>query len=217
MKHRILGSVCALAIAALAVGSNQANAQESKESPQAKLASALKDIRLETIKTRDQLQAAVDAINAFTKQKAGDLQPLYDTYVDEVKKTHDAAESTRARSTNMKESSADYFGTWQTEVGSINNTSLRKKAQKRLDAVRKNYDGVINSLVEATKAFKPFLSDLDDVQKTLANDVTAGGVKAVQGTVNNANANQRIVLKSINDAIRQLAEMEKQLSTQRAA
>jgi Mg2+ and Co2+ transporter CorA len=216
MRNKVINSICALAIGAVVLAPSLGRAQETSANPQAKLAGATKDIRLEAVNTRDQLKASVDALDALTKQKSGDLRPAYDTFVEEVKRTHDAAGQTAARAASMDSASKDYFGTWQTDVSGIAKESLRKNAQRRLDDVRKSYDKVIASLRQATVAFKPFLSDLDDVQKTLANDVTVGGVKAIRETASDAAKAQRKVLRNVNDAIDQLASMEKALSSQKS-
>jgi len=210
MNHKIVGMICALAAGAALLQPRAATA----ESAQARLAASLKEIRTETSLTRDQLQQTVDALDVLVKQKTGDLRPTYNDYVAEVKKTHSAADWTVSRGPSMQKASADYFGAWQAEVGGIANESLRKKAQKRLDAVRKSYDKVVVSLQEAGKEFRPFLSNLDDIEKTLANDITPGGVKAIRGTVSDANFNMKKVRRDIADAIEELAKMQKSLSTE---
>jgi hypothetical protein len=217
MRNKRIGLIGALAIGAAVIVPSRGGAQEMTENPQAKLAGASKDIRVETIATRDELKAAVDALDALTRQKSGDLRPSYDAFVAEVKKTHAAAEQTLSRAGSMESASKDYFSAWQAEVGGIGNESLRRNAQRRLDDVRKSYDKVVASLRRASVAFKPFLSDLDDIQKTLANDVTEGGVKAIRGVANDAKNNQRKVLRYVNEAIDQLGDMEKRLSSQKGS
>jgi hypothetical protein len=214
MKHNMIVVVCALAAGAALLQPSPTTAQAAKPSAQAKLAGAIKEIRVETSLTRDQLQQTVDALDVLVKQKTGDLRPTYNAYVAEVKKTHSAADWTVSRAPSMQKASADYFGTWQAEVGGIANESLRKKAQKRLDAVRKSYDKVVASLQEAGKEFRPFLSNLDDIEKTLANDITPGGVKAIRGTADDANFNVKKVRRDIADAIEELGKMEKSLSSE---
>ena len=199
----------------LALGAALIQPQPVKaESAQTRLAASIGEIRTETVRTRDQLQATVNALNALVKQKKGDLQPTYKAYTSEVLQTHAAADWTASRISSMQNASKEYFGGWQTEVASITNESLRKNAQKRLDAVRKSYDKSLTSLKEASEKFKPFLSDLDDIQKTLANDVTPGGVKSVRRTVDSANWNMKKVRSSVADAIEELERMQKSLSSQ---
>ena len=183
---------------------------------QEQLAASIKESQTETVRTRDQLQLTVNALNTLTEQKKGDLRANFNAYSMEVKNTRGAAEWTAARAQSMQFTSKNYFDGWQADVTSISNESLRKQAQKRLDKVRKSYDKSILSLKEAGEKFKPFLSNLDDVQKTLANDVTAGGVKAIRGTASDAKFNLKKVRSSIADALEELDNMQKALSPEAA-
>ena len=179
---------------------------------QEQLASSIKDAQLETTRTADQLKATLAALNALTKQEKGDLRPTYDTYCAEVAKMDPAVVWTRTRVQWMAGDGRKYFQDWQTTVDGIANEALRKKSQKRLDAVQKSYNNVEASLQTAAEKFRPFLSDLGDIQKTLATDVTAGGVKAVKSTVKSANWNYQYVDKAIQSALKEMGKMEKALS-----
>jgi gas vesicle protein len=106
-----------------------------------------------------------------------------------------------------------YFQDWQGTVSSITNPSLRKKAQKRLDSARDSYDKVEATLKEASDEFKPFISDLSDIQKALASDVTPGGVDAIRSVVSSANKNHKTVNETINKALKELEKMAKSLSS----
>lgn len=189
-------------------------AQTTETSPQAKLAKSVTVIQAETVATRDQLQATLNALTALTKQEKGDLKPTFETFSEEVKKTHVVAEQTAARITAMQDASKEYFVSWKTQINEINNESLRKKALKRMEAVQEKYDDVIKSLKEASEKFKPFLSNLDDVQKMLVNDITPGGVKTIRGIADDANWNMKKVRTSIAEAIEELGDMSKSLSSQ---
>jgi len=181
---------------------------------QQQLAASITDARVEAGKTHDQLASTLASLTALSKQSSGDLRPAYDAFAAEIPKTEAAAETTRTRLNWMRGDGQRYFEGWQADINSISNESLRKKAQKRLNSVKKSYDNVAEELKEAGEKFGPFLSDLKDVQKTLANDVTPGGVKAVRSTVRSANWNYKTVNASINDALSEMSKMEKALSTQ---
>jgi hypothetical protein len=215
MKTNTKTFACALALGVALMVPDPVTAQANNPSSRTKLADSIAVIRTETVVTRDQLQATLNALNALTKQEKGDLQPTYEAYAAEVKKTHAVAGQTASRITAMQQASEEYFGAWKAEVAGINNESLRAKAQKRMDAVFKDYNDVIKSLSDASERFKPFLSDLDDVQKMLANDVTPGGVKAVRGVADDANWNMKKVRSSIAGAVEELGDMAKSLSSQK--
>jgi septal ring factor EnvC (AmiA/AmiB activator) len=203
MKKRILITI---GLASLLAATTHASQQQ--------LATSIKEAQMETTRTANQLKTTLTSLNALTEQKKGDLRPAYDAYCGEVSKTEDAAKVTQTRVTWMAGDGRKYFTDWQVTVSGIANESLRKKAQKRLDSVQASYDKIEESLKVAAGKFKPFLSDLSDIQKTLATDVTAGGVKAIKSTVSSANWNHQYVDKAVKAALKEMDKMEKALSSE---
>lgn len=184
------------------------------QASQEQLARSVREVRIETTRTAEQLKSTLNALTALTAQKEGDLRPAYRAFAAEVPKTEAASGATRTRVLWMSGDGREYFKDWQETVNAISNKSLQKKAQKRLDSVRTSYDKVEASLQQAGEKFKPFLSDLSDIQKALARDVTAGGVKALKGTVKSANWNHQFVDKAINSALKEMDKMENALSSE---
>ncbi len=201
MKTKILST---LAIATLLAATTGFSQQQ--------LATSIREAHTETTRTSDQLKATLAALTGLTKQKQGDLRPAYNTYCSEVAKTEAAATWTKVRIQWMGSDGRKYFQDWQDTIKGMANESLRKKAQKRLDAVQRSYDKVEASLKAAGEKFKPFLSDLTDIQKALATDVTAGGVKAIKPTVSSANWNHQFIERAVNSALKEMDTMEKALS-----
>jgi len=184
------------------------------QASQEQLAKSIQDTKLETSRTSEQLKSTLSALNALTKQTKGDLRPAYSTYCSEVDKTDSASAWTRTRGQSMATDGRKYFQDWQNTINGIANESLRKKSQKRMDTVKTSYDKVEASLQQAGEKFQPFLSDLSDIQKALSTDVTAGGVKALRGTVRSANWNHQFVDKAIKASLKELDKMQKALSSE---
>jgi hypothetical protein len=83
-----------------------------------------------------------------------------------------------------------------------------------MDAIRKDYDKVEAHLVQAGEKFRPFLAGLTDIQKALATEVTAGGVKAIKSTVSSANWNLQYVDNAIKFAVKSMYKTQKALSSE---
>jgi len=173
----------------------------SMQASQEQLTTSMKEVRLEADRTRDQLAKTLATLTALTKQEKGDLRPTYDAFTAEIPKTEAAAAATRTRVGWMQGDGMKYFEDWQKTISSINNESLRKKSQKRLDTVKKSYAKVTAEFKEATEKFKPFLADLGDIQKVLSTDLTASGVKGLRSTVSSANSNYKNLNRKINSAL----------------
>ena len=184
------------------------------QASQEQLTTSMKETRLEADRTRDQLATTLAALTTLTKQEKGDLRPAYNAFTAEVTKTEAAAAATQTRVAWMQGDGMKYFDDWQKTINSINNESLRKKSQKRLDAVKKSYGKVTAEFKDAAAKFKPFLADLGDIQKVLSTDLTASGVKGLRSTVSNANSHYKSVSRAINSALEEMQEMEKSLSTE---
>jgi hypothetical protein len=184
------------------------------QASQEQLTTSMKEVRVEADRTRDQLATTLTALTTLTKQEKGDLRPAYEAFTTELPKIEAAAAATRARVAWMQGDGMKYFEDWQQTINSINNESLRKKSQKRLDAVKKSYAKVIAEFKEAAEKFKPFLADLGDIQKVLSTDLTASGVKGLRSTVSSANSNYKNLNRKINGALEEMKEMEKALSTE---
>ena len=199
-------TLCMIGLVALLASATQAS--------QEKLAQSIRDVQTETSRTSTQLQSTLGVLNELTAQKKGDLRPAYTAFCAELPKTEAAAGQTRTRVQWMAGDGRKYFTDWQKTIDGIANESLRKKAQKRMDAVRKSYDKVEASLVQAGEKFRPLLSDLTDIQKFLATDVTAGGVKAIKSTVSSANWNHQFVDKATKAALKEMDKMQKSLSSE---
>ena len=195
-----------IGLAALLASATQASQEQ--------LAKSIQDAHLETMRTTEQLKSTLGALNELTAQKKGDLRPAYNAFCAEVPKTEAAAAHTRTRVQWMAGDGLKYFKDWQDTINGIANQSLRKKAQKRMDTVKQSYDKVEASLVQAGDKFRPFLSDLSDIQKALATDVTAGGVKAIKSTVSSANWNLQYVDKAAKAALKEMDKMQKALSSE---
>jgi uncharacterized protein YhaN len=183
----------------------------SAQASQEKLAAKITETSQQVGGTRDQLQATMDALSALVGQKGGDLKPAFEKYRAEVEKTKSAAVATRATAADMQKQSAAYFGEWEREIATVSNEKLRKNAEKRMGAVKANYTEATKSLGAAGEKFSPFLSDLADIEKILANDLTAGGIKAVKRTVSSAKFNLGIIRRSIQSAMDNLDKVSARL------
>ena len=181
---------------------------------QEKLAESIRGVQLEALRTAEQLKSTLGTLNALTKQSKGDLRPAYDAFGADVVKTEAAAGTTRKQVQWMAGEGRSYFQDWQTSVSGIANESLRKKAQKRLNSVKESYADVEQALQQASEKFNPFLSDLDDVRKALATDLTAGGVKSIRSTVKKANWDHQYVTEAVNSALKGMDKMQKALSSE---
>ncbi|HMO65922.1 MAG TPA: DUF2959 family protein, partial [Verrucomicrobiota bacterium] len=80
---------------------------------QEQLAGSIRDARVETARTADQLKSTLATLTALTKQTQGDLRPAYDAFAHEVANTEAAAAWTGTRVKWMATDGRQYFADWQ--------------------------------------------------------------------------------------------------------
>lgn len=193
-----------IGLATLLASATQANQEQLDQS--------IKAAHVESARTATQLKTTLEALNALTKQTKGDLRPAYSNYCTQVSETVKSAEWTKTQILWMAGDGRKHFLDWQVTVTAIANSSLRKKSQKRLDDVKKSFEKVDASLVQASEKFKPFLSNLADIKASLSADMTAKGLKAIKSTVSSANSNYKSVERAIESVLKELENMVKELS-----
>ena len=152
------------------------------------LANSVNEAVAEVNATNAQLAETTKSLNALMATGSGkDLRPAYQGYVQNVEKTRQAADKTKRRYEQMNAASNSYFSTWEADNGKIANQDIQKKANQRLEEVKRDYMSSVGSLQAAADKFNPFLSDLTDIQTALSNDLTSKGLASVSETVKKAN------------------------------
>ena len=109
-----------------------------------------------------------------------DPRKAFEHYSKNVANLESAAGKARKCSQDVKEQGKTYFEQWQKQLADVKNPDIRALAEQRKAKLQETFDN-IRQLVEPLKAqFNPWLSDLKDLQKYLANDLTIAGVDAAK-------------------------------------
>ena len=123
------------------------------------------------------------SLNNLTFKSAGDLRVQYDAFTAAVKNLDKSNASLDDKVKQMRAAAAAFSSNWSTQMTNIQSADLRARSASRMDevtaqlkSVDASYDGVKNS-------FKPFTSDLKDIQTYLGTDLTAGGLANIKDVV----------------------------------
>jgi tetrahydromethanopterin S-methyltransferase subunit B len=149
------------------------------------------------------------AMNNLTFKSAGDLRDQYDAFVSASKNLDKANDDLDAKVIQLRVASAAFAENWSNQMTTIQNPDLRTRSAARMDEVtaqlknvEASYDGVKNS-------FKPFTSDLKDIQTYLGTDLTAGGIANIKDVVSKT----KVDAVPLRDSIKQLQASFRNLGT----
>jgi len=136
----------------------------------------------------DQIDKTLAALDELVNKPQTDLRPQFKQFTADLHDVQSAAIDIAAARRSMGEQSKEFFATWDAQLAKINNEDIKARSLERRSDVNQQLATIKRSYAEAEIAFRPFLADLQDVQKYLSVDLTAGGLAAIQPTVTRAHA-----------------------------
>jgi len=127
-----------------------------------------------------QLDQTLAKLNNLVSSPNADLQKQFAAFDSSVNDLGSTAKSVCNKAEQIKAQGADYFANWDKESAKMNNEDIRHRSQARKQEVAANFDRISQQYDETKAAFKPFMSDLRDIQSYLNTDLTAGGLVAIK-------------------------------------
>jgi hypothetical protein len=169
------GLGCVAAVVLLICGCATSGYQKAGRS-----ALSMSETKAEIQGAYSQVASAAKALDRLMGASVGDLRPLFQGFVAEVKKLEGAASAARSRAIAMQARSQDYFNTWSQEIESINDPAIKGQSLKRLGAAKTSYQQVERSLFETRDGYVPLIASLGDIQTALGQDLTPAGLAAIR-------------------------------------
>ena len=158
----------------------------------------------------DQTQAK---LNDLISNADPDLRKQFDAFNSSMNDLGATAMEVSSKADEMKAQGAAYFTKWDEETAQMRNEDIRHRSQERKQQVAANFARISQKYDDTKAAFKPFMSDLRDVQNYLKTDLTAGGLAAIKNAAAKS-ASDAIPLKvSIGDLSKELNSLSLSMST----
>jgi hypothetical protein len=140
------------------------------------------------------------ALNNLTFKSQGDLRDQYDALVSAGKNLNTATDNLDAKVVQMRATAATYIESWTNELAAIQSPELRQRSTERMNEVAAKLKDVDTSYESVKNSFKPFVSDIKDIQTYLGTDLTAGGLNTIKDIVSKT----KVDAVPLRDSIKQL-------------
>jgi chromosome segregation ATPase len=179
---RLVGGVLCAAVLLAGCATEGHRAQEKKA---ARAVTSLDKTRMELVKADQQVDEAMAAMNRLTASPAG-LPDAYKVYTAQVRETSRQEREAQQRADQMRERWREYITAWEMGVDEVSTPELQARATERREAARENYDRLRDAARAMETAYQPFITQLRDIQATLAPDLTPAGVDAAKPAIDAA-------------------------------
>ena len=178
-----LGASCALAVAVAFLAGCASHGYDKGSAT----AAGLKESATKIEAADGQLDATLGSLNDLVNNPQADLRPQYKKYSGNVDDLAALAKHVDDAVNAMRAQGKEFFAKWNEELAAIKNEDIRTRSAARQKEVSDELLNVKRSYAETEIAFKPFMSDLRDVQKYLGTDLTPAGVATMKEPAAKAN------------------------------
>ena len=194
----------ALCVAATGFFAGCATANYNKA---ASTSAALTESAALVAKGSDQIDRSLAALNDLMTNAQPDLRVQFKTFDTSVNDLGDNAKAVSSEAEDMQAQGTAYFDEWDKELAGIRNEDIRTRSENRKDEATAKFTRMGRQYDATKAAFKPFMSDLRDVQKFLATDLTVDGLAAIKVPANKAAEDAVPLKQSLVDLSTQFADM----------
>jgi len=160
-----------------------------------------------------QINVTLTTLTNLVNNPQGDLAPRYKKYCDDVETLRSMAVDVNNKAIAMRAKGRDYFSQWEQQLATIKDQDIRKVSVDQMKDMMDKFQEINNSYQEVRMRFKPFMSDLEDIQTYLGTDLTVGGIDAIKSTADKVNE-RSVPLK---EAISKLADQFRQMGVSMSA
>jgi hypothetical protein len=172
-------------------------------------ATALQNSADAVAQTSGRVNDVLAALNNLTFKSQGDLRDQYDAFVSASKNLDSANQNLDAKVVQMRDAAAAYAENWTNQIAAIASPDLKQRSTDRMNEVTAKLKDVDASYEGVKNSFKPFTSDIKDIQTYLGTDLTAGGLNTIKDIVSKT----KVDAVPLRDSIKQLQASFSGLST----
>ena len=159
---------------------------------------------------KPQVDTMLASLDELTRAQ-GDLRPAFKRFSDTLDDTEKVAARTRKTGQTIREKEAEYFAEWQKESAEITNPQIKAATQARQAEVKTKLSSLSQRGKTAGDAYDPFISNMKDIRTYLSNDLTTGGVKKIEPTIEKARRDGATLQKALDDFNRASADVQASL------
>jgi|SRR5688572_4950944 len=169
---------------------------------------SLEAYRSRLVAGQEQIDKTLASLSELTAPNQTDIRGAYDRYCDDLARMVEHSETMKREAESMRATRDEYFGKWEEKVTEIDNPTIRQSAEARRKRLRDAHERIISTSGAARDAYEPFMKDLQDIKKFLANDLSKGGIADLSDAARKVQGDGAVVKQKIGDIITTLDSVQ---------
>jgi len=159
------------------------------------------------------LEKTMRSLKALVNEPETDLRKPFRRFSRDLERFAASVQRVNATGREMEQRHAAYLQTWNQQIDVMDYQRLRDVSQARWLEVSNRFDRLDQRYLQNQEVVGPVISYLNDIRLALSTDLTSGGLQAIRGTVENADANAAKVQAALSALTRELLQNQTELST----
>jgi len=145
----------------------------------------------------DHVKGMLETYNSIVGGKAKNVQSDYKKLAGDLKATDKKIQSATKGLDSMNKQADKFFVQWEKELAEYSSDSMKEKSTARLEAAKKRYQSLGETLNEASKAFEPLMQNLNDQILFLGRDLSEAAIADLQEEATGLNQQAEEVFTNI--------------------
>jgi hypothetical protein len=182
---------------------------QRSEEVQSSLQTVDNDIKLIVV----QLDAIGASLDELTKPGQADMKKAFDVFSENTSKIAKMEKNFDKHADDMESSGKAYFSEWEKNSQKYDNPDIQKRSSERLATLGSTYDKIALNNIGVKGAFQVYVSDVNEIERFLSNDLTNDGVDSITPISDNAvknGAHLKNELQNLQKAIEEARSKMKQ-------
>lgn len=156
-----------------------------------------------------QIDVTRASLEDLVKPTQTDVKKANDVYSDNVVKMEKLGKQLDMHTDNMRARGNDYFMEWES---SYTNPEIRELSERRRIEMRAIYAKIPAASIGVKGALKSYLTDIREIQKYLANDLTPQGIAAISPTAQRAIMDGESVKEAIKPVLTAIGQVKVEMT-----
>lgn len=145
----------------------------------ASTSTSMKTVERDIREAAAQVDATGVSLNELINPGQGNAKKAFAKYSDNVAKMEQIGKRLLKHTDEMSARGKDYFEEWDKQKNTYTNPQIRELSEQRRADLGEIYAQIPAASVGVKGAFNAYLSDIQEIQKYLSNDLTPKGIEAI--------------------------------------
>ncbi len=136
---------------------------------------------------KGKIDAVLTPLNDMVSNpQQADLATKYKAFTTAVADLQSSVDKANSAVDKVKKNGDQYFVAWDQKIAAIQNQDVKNASTERKADIMKEFEGIKTSYADLQTTFKPFMSNIKDVETALGTDLTPGGISAIKSPAKDA-------------------------------